>query len=363
MVHTSAVFSCDDFDVETLTADAVRFAVVLTLPFRVRTGKLFKAPSIDGETEIWLRNNFDIPEGTDFREIIRKRPDNHSTGWSYLWTEALIIVNHPKIQHEEVNKLKGGTTKGVNLSRNVHTAIEAINELIGAYSEAVNTILGGDTLRMLTDIVFLECVRLEITYFAPPKYMLTEKDTLEIFTWRPEKLFVSKGGQLTGDLFNLPRETLEKLPAYLKRFREHAFYELGFKAKSEMVNRKPIVALVLACAALEGAHAAYLRTCLEKPLGPCPKDREELINNLLREQGIYTLIRLTIYVFMPDPLRPPDEDLQKCLEGMRIRNDIMHAKRTKKGYKIREHTFKKLSEAYSGIFKVYRCFIEALNAG
>jgi len=176
-------------------------------------------------------------------------------------------------------------------------------------------------------------------------------------------LVVSKGGPLTGDLSDLPRETLEKLPVYLKRFREHAFYELGFKAKSEMATREPIVALVLLCAGLEGVHAAYLRMCLEKPLAPYPKDREELINNLLREQGIYTMIRLTIYVFMPEPLRPPDDILQKCLEGIRIRNDIIHAKRTKKGYKLRDHTFNKLNEAYSGIFKVYCCFIEALNAG
>ena len=362
MVYTSAIFACDDFDVKTSTADAVRFAVVLTLPFRIRTGKLFKAPSIDSEIEIWLCNNFDIPEGTDSLEIIKKRPAGHSVGWSYLWTEALVIVNHPKVLQEEVDKLKTGTTKGVNLSRNVFIALSALNEFIGVYSETANTPFGGAPLHMLTNLEFFEHFRLEIAYFAPPQYTVTEKDTLEFFTWRPEKSFVSTGGQLSGDLFDLPRETLEKLPTYLKRFREHAFYELGFKAKSEMVNHDPIVALVLACAALEGAHAAYFRLCLEKPLHSYSNGREELINNLLREQGFYTMIRLTIYVFMPEALRPSEEILQKCLEGIRIRNDIMHAKQSKSGYKLREHTVSNLHEAYSGIFKVYRCFIEALNA-
>lgn len=61
--------------------------------------------------------------------------------------------------------------------------------------------------------------------------------------------------------------------------------------------------------------------------------------------------------------RPSDDELKRCLNGVTIRNAIMHAgiKGTGK-YKIREFTRSEINDGYSGIMAVYRAFEAAVES-
>jgi hypothetical protein len=63
---------CRDVDVESVTEKHIRAISVFTLPFRLRTGSFysFSSPAHPG-FEIHFRNNLEIPDGTDFKEIVR----------------------------------------------------------------------------------------------------------------------------------------------------------------------------------------------------------------------------------------------------------------------------------------------------
>lgn len=249
----------------------------------------------------------------------------------------------------------------MGLGGNLFRALSVLNEVVFAYSEAVGSMFGGAALRFLTDTDFFDSLRLEFAFVAPADYVLGERDVGEIFDWRPPKEFRSLG-QLTGDLDDVPPSIFADVPAHVARLRAHAYHELAFKSKMAMIAREPLVALVLACAALEGAHAAILRHALGSHLSARPKGAEGLLESLSREQGIFTLIELTSYAFMDPKQRPTDDELAKCLEALTMRNGIVHAKQKKGAYKLRQHTFMDLSNAYSAVLVVFRRYTDFLGA-
>jgi len=94
------------------------------------------------------------------------------------------------------------------------------------------------------------------------------------------------------------------------------------------------------------------------------KDSAQVLSDLLREQGFSVMIKVTSYLFLPPEFRPAPEVLKECLKGVTMRNAIMHALTDNKGqYKIKGYVNIEISNAYSAVFKVYECFVKAIEAG
>ena len=208
---------------------------------------------------------------------------------------------------------------------------------------------------MLSDVEFIECLHMEITLVCPSNYQLTNEDIRAIFDWKPEVEMISLGGQLTGTLDDLQPDELARISAAIDDAEAHAFHEIAFKAKTEMIERDPIVALVLACVALEGVHAEFLRKATKGAI------KEKLLKDLLREQGIHTLIQVTPRLFTPQDDRPSEDLIKKCTKAIEMRNDIIHAKTSGGDYKMLRFTFKELSDAFSAIIEMYDKLLDLIS--
>jgi len=347
-----------------LTKDQVRVGFILRLPFRLRVGKLRRF-NYDGESpfEVCFRNTLDIPKGTDTSEVILQLQD----GYEELWTDALIIVERPKVQESDLEALRKSDESPeparTNLTGNAFQAIKALNHLIIAYSTATKQLWGGKPLCTLSDTEFFERLRWEITILCPEGHMLQDADILQLFNLRPDRALL-RSGTSTGYLDDLSEEELVDIGGSLFRQQEFIFYEYAFQAKSKMAQRDFVGALLMAVIALEGVHGAFVRHMLTQQLRPLgAKCTKELVGNFLRNEGLHTLSQLTPFLLMEDSERPSREALEACAKGIEMRNDVVHAKTNAQGqYKARQHAPMNISDAFSAIMKVYECYVRALEA-
>jgi hypothetical protein len=110
---------------------------------------------------------------------------------------------------------------------------------------------------------------------------------------------------------------------------------------------------------LEGAHAAFLRHSLTQEL-PTHK-ANKLIEDLLRDAGLYNLYQVTPFLFMDDQDRPTVEQLEACGQGIMMRNQFMHSLVKRGQYRIRNRTRSDISNAYSAVLQVYQSYVAALE--
>ncbi|MCH8149005.1 MAG: hypothetical protein IH987_13665 [Planctomycetes bacterium] len=166
-----------------------------------------------------------------------------------------------------------------------------------------------------------------------------------------------------GSLRDYSSEQLSGLELAVKKLRKHAFYELKTSADSAMLRDDSIVAIVLGCAALEGALGAFMRLALRDKVPGQSGKFNSFMNVLLRGQGFFSLVQLSVRAFLKDEERPTDEELERCLRGVEMRNAIMHAGTNKAGkYRYRQFTPSEMNDAYGGIMAVYRAFEAAVEA-
>jgi len=83
---------------------------------------------------------------------------------------------------------------------------------------------------------------------------------------------------------------------------------------------------------------------------------------LLREQGFFSLVQLSVRRLLGSSQKPTEQQPKECLEGVTIRNAIMHAGRRKTGkYKLREYSASQINAPYRGIMALYRVFESAVE--
>jgi hypothetical protein len=357
----------DELNLSQATEVEVRIGSILRLPFRFRTGPVFSLdlPS-DPLATVWLRNRVDVPEGTPWEDVQRLAEnagvlDVHESvrfPLDVLNTDALVVIEGQVFREQDLVKIRRGEMPSTLANRYSDT-LRLFNEFVCAYVGATKQLFGGSPIRMFTDSEFGDTMRVYARIVCPRGYVLTEANALEMLNWRPGQVHLATK-QYTGSWNDFPSAQIAGIGKHFRAQQQHAFFEIALKAKMAMVDRDPVVALVLACAALEGAHAAFLRQATQQQLSGAPKS-DELLNNLLREQGIHTLFRLTPFLFMTPQQRPAADVLEGCRKGLEMRNDIMHIKTTGKQYKIRRHTFASLSDAYAAVLQAYDSFVAALT--
>jgi len=348
-----------------LTLAHVRTATIVRLPFHLCTGSIFQIVDPDNDRlEIWLRNKLSTPHDADMatqgmNKIARSSPDD-------FLTDALIVNCQPELrpgEFEEIRKGKAGLIGPASLR---NPGFRLLNEIIaghqmvrlGPYVRGMGTLWP----RMLTEQETFERVLVEFVLLADSDCTIDKNIILGLFDKFNQLPFILLNGGV-GDLRDYSSKQIAALELAIRKIRNHAFYELRANAIAAMLCGDSIVAIVLGCAALEGAHGAFMRlTMRDKVPGDIGKFNS-FMNGLLREQGFYSLVQLSARVLMKTEERPSDDELKRCLDGVTIRNAIMHAgiKRTGK-YKIREFLRSEINDGYSGIMAVYRAFEAAVES-
>lgn len=351
----------DGISIEAVTKSHIRFACWIKLPFRIRTGAFYQMSlNYEAGVEIWIHNRFAIPAGADHMELRSKRGATKLAGFEDYWSEALIIWTPPEIEDGFLDKIRREEPVGAPIELSF-IAKRALNEFVCAYGTTLNSPFSGAPLRILSDEAFFDAVYAEPVVVIPPNSKLSIEQITEIVNWRPAR-DARVTGKLIGAVDDLPAEKTAAIGGVLDKVRDHLFYELAFMAKSQAVAfDDPITAIVLACAAMEGAHAAFLRQALAKTEVANTTKREALVNNLLREQGIHTLVQLSPRLFLPSNRQPAAETIDKCLAAIEARNDIMHARSTRGMYKLKQINPEQLNEHYLSLLAMYDVFVGALE--
>lgn len=363
MIINSIYFIDDQFNMGVATSQNVRFAFLLQLPFRVRIGAFYKHRFVfrGRDFEIALRNKIALSGEKTLEEILKtlQSPDD-------FWTDMLVVILDPRVDDPSLEKLRNWvpdseTPLPLDPSCSMQDAVVALNHFIMAYDRAADTSLG-EGLQAFRVIDFIQHLIRKITIFCSSEKEMLEDEYMGIFESNdcrsreaPRVIGVS------GELYDFPAEELseaiERNMIYQDRF---IHYELAFEAKTKMLSNDVVGALLMAMAALEGAHAAFVQYELEPKLPPS-KDKH-LPSEFLRSLGINLCNRLTPYLMMEEAERPSPEIIDRCEFGIKLRNEIMHAKRNKrKEYLLRIRTANEIEKGYSAILQVYRHYVSALE--
>lgn len=359
----------DEIEPSRLTFAHVRSATFLRLPFRLCTGGLRRIVDPDDPSrEVWLRNKVVIPATIELHEVggiegldeaMVHRPGD-------LLTDALLISRDSDRAPEELEVIRSGNGQ-LRPALPADWAFEFLNKVIAAHQMVrlgpFVAGIGASWPHMLTPTEFFDRAVLELLLVVEPersndhelaRQVLANADQLPFFS-----LFSGMSG--IGDLRDYSEVQLAKLEQGVRKLRKHAFYELATSAVRAMLQRDYNIAVILGCAALEGAHGAFMRTFLRDRIPP--KKLNQVAGDLLREQGISSMIQLSSRVLLTDAERPSEDDLARCLEGITIRNAIMHATVRSSGkYKLRTYTPSQINEGYKGIMSLYRTFERAVEA-
>lgn len=98
----------------------------------------------------------------------------------------------------------------------------------------------------------------------------------------------------------------------LKRQSQFIFYEFTFLAASRVEEHDLQVALLMAVVALEGAHAAFVRTVLGPKLSGLVKDEAGVVNGYLRDVGFYFTNIISASLLLEEADRPSPGAIEQC---------------------------------------------------
>lgn len=354
----------DDLNAAELERDEVRTATIVRLPFHLCTGPFFHFFDPDEDwLEIWLRNKQSVPHGADIHEELRVY--GMGTSPDAFLTDALLVNRQPDFRSSEFEAIKNNNVNAIGCASPNNPGFRLLNEVIAAHQMVrlgpYVAGLGAMWPRMLSAREMFQRVIGEVVLISRKGRALTDADVSSLFDYL-DQLPLGLSRSSAGDIRDFSTEQLAELGTAAQKIRNHVFYELKTNAITAMLSGDSVVAIVLACAALEGVHGAFLRLVLSDRIPDNVKKPNSFVDTFLREQGFYSLVQLTSRVFMTDEERPTEDELAKCLNGVTIRNAIMHAgiKGTGK-YKLRELSRSEIDAGYSGIMAVYRSFEAAFE--
>jgi hypothetical protein len=339
------------------------------LPFHLCTGSLFRIVDPDNDRlQIWLRNKLSIPYDADFQEAWMNQEMTRTAESSPddFLTDALIIDRLPELRPGEFEAIRTGKLGSIGTYSLRNPGFRLLNEVVGAHQmlriSPYISGMGALWPRMLTAREMLGQILVEFVLLVDPNWTINKDIVLKLFSNLDELRFGLSTGEVS-DIRDYSSEQLSALELTIRKLRSHAFYELGTNAIAAMLRGDSIVAIVLGCAALEGAHGAFIRLALRDKVPGKSTKFNKFMDGLLREQGFFSLIQLSVRALMENKERPTDEELERCLRGVTIRNAIMHAGIKKTGqYKIREFSLSEMNDAYGGIMAVYKAFEAAVEA-
>ena len=346
----------------------VNHGYVLTLPFRIRTGKFFVL-NISDSFDVIFRNHLDIPLGTSSETV-------HNLMWEgkrlrppeQFYTEVLILDKKPPVPPELRDALRSfvnspGGEDMPKVEARHFKALSSLNDAIVGYHHATNSLFGGSPIERLGPHAFFWRLRYLHTIVCPVDYQLSQNEFLEILDEHREPDMQVFGQFMADGLDDVPDTQLEEMQRYTARHRTFIFYQFALDAKSRMVAQDYVSAVLFAVIALEGVHSVLLQMRLNRYLDDSITDKdararraESMTKRLLKDVGFSETLEMTSLLFLDPADRLSENAIQECKFGITIRNEIMHALVKKGQYRLRNRTHKQISDAYSSVLRVFKHF-------
>jgi hypothetical protein len=294
----------ESYDLTETRASDVQFGFVVELPFRLRVGTWYshEITARGKRFTIWLLNRVAVS-------------DEHASGFealkpggtaSDLWTEALLVLHDTDFAEEAVASLRVSAREGrepeyLRPEAERFDAMEALNHFVVGYATATGQLYGGSRLRLLQPLEFHHYLRWDLTLILPDGTAIGEDYARSLFDLQPTVTVVT-GESILGDLDDLPPAQLAAVGRAIQRHQDHLFYEFAFDAKAKKTAGDNVGALLMAVAAYETVHGAYVhRLVMERlPAG----SSQRLSGDYLRELGMMLCNKLTPYLLMPPDARP-----------------------------------------------------------
>lgn len=354
---------------DTISRETISLAHIIRLPFHLCTGLLtaFDDPD-DSSHLVWLVNRVSIPHTLSIPEanLLFGSSGAMMPADNDLWTNAVIVNRKPHIDEKSIDALRRNRPSEADLQLISTQSARLLNDVITAHSVIrphQYVVLGGITSpRTLTQRELIHRQIAHAFLVHSPNEVATPDHIMQLMH-KTSEVFTTDTGGFSGDWRAFTDDEISTLRSTVGRVRRHAFYELHHSAKTAMLQGDAVVAVVLACAALEGAHATYLRLRVRDYFPDKSSAFNDFMSKYLREQGFSAVIRFTFYVLMSDDQRPSDEDMELCYKGIAIRNKIMHAGIKATGrYEYRNYTEKQMNAGYRGIMQAFARFEESIRA-
>lgn len=362
ITYTTVLTIDDNFDHRKATARDVRFGFLVHLPFRLRLGNLYHDSFLNqyGHFSLWLLNRIDLAPD---KPATMQLPTDKSI--SDLCTEALVVQEDQVVSEEALELLRQSPPEAEIKSYPAATGemlfhvMDFLNNFIIGYATATKQLFGGFPLRIFRTHDFFDFLRWQLTILGPQSETIDTAAARKIFDLKPDRE-LRDVGTLTGELYNLPDDSVTQIRRAIELHQDFPFYEITFEAKTKMVAGDYVGALLMAIAALEGVHAAYVHEVLTEKL---PKEAEHsLVDDFLRQLGMKLCNQLTPYVFMEPHERPTGEIIAKTEKAINFRNEIAHSLRKRSGtYRARTRTNQELSDAYSAALTMFECYRSAFE--
>lgn len=359
MATVGLLFGSDHIETATVAEEQVRYGLAVRLPFRLRVKGLVQIPTPDDESDVWILNRLAIPDNEAARALTLNETGAGVFGpYDKLWSNAIVILRRPVLRNDDLSEVRAGNASCLSSAENQLRILRLLNEVIFGYARAAGSLWGGQPLRLLDLSTLLMSSSFEFGMLRDVNHDMTKHDIESILRGLPKEE-LRQLPQLTDSLVDLDDSVMDQVPGFIAVLRQHAYHEIAYKAQMASVQGDPIVALLLACAALEGAHAHFVRSSLSPHLIG-QKNYERLIEDLFREQGFYSLLQLSA-ALIPEALRPTDDELAQCLSAITKRNSIMHAKQKKGRYTLRTYSDDELYQGVSALLKLFKVFVDAVD--
>ncbi|MBN2215884.1 MAG: hypothetical protein JW719_00775 [Pirellulales bacterium] len=281
--------------------------------------------------------------------------------WHYR-TKAVVILHNAKITPELLNAIRSTDSRVQPEFSNGQLALEVLNRSIVAYAVETRQLFGLRVLSPLTTSQFHNQIIAGLLLVGYKGSQFAESDILELLSFGIDLPLDETHYEVwSGDIDDLPTIDQSRIQKLLSSHEENLHHELMFTAKNLMVQQQYATALVVAIAAVETVHGAFMRNALGRVLPNEEAERSRLINDFMREQGFYALVRMSPYLFLEQNERPLPEDVARCTRGIEIRNAIMHGLVRKGKFKMRQYSFEDYSDGYKGAIALYKAFSDALE--
>ncbi len=357
-----------NIDVSALTTANIRFATHILLPFRLRTGP-FRRFLCDRERldEVCLRNKVVVPPQAQLNDLdLNDIIETNRT--SDLMTEALVIEGSPPIDADELDAIRHmlipqspadriaemqemaaagkyrPTFSPSDIALRHHplsprqresSSLTVLNSFLVGYERATKDCGGIPPLRRLTSPDLTIYTSVHWVIICQADYRMDDAEIARLLDYAATANLYKKVLS-PSQLVDLPEAVLAKIPNTIAEQGHYLFHEFAFEAARQRQTNDLLLAVVYAVLALEGVHAEFLRTVMPEKLDP-GLNTNQLIIDLLREQGLFTLFKLTPSLFMHAQERPFASLLERCEKGITVRNDYMHSLHKKGKYKVRSY--------------------------
>lgn len=368
-----------DIDLSTVGKENIRLAYLIESPYRFFIGDFLHLQITQSNRayDVGIRNRITIredePVPNDYLVGGSGVPDELRTDFAVVGPVELSEVEARNLAKErgwespDFFGIRAHDWAMLNVYRNVVVSLDRVVQRGDRFRTGVFPFISAPTASEFGDliegVVFVIC---------PSEYTLDASDFIRLF-----ELKESGRGSISVSIHQredearwqlaatpLPQERIRQLERALYLHERFVHYEFAHEAEARLRDHDFPAALIAAVVALESAHGAVVRRKLieQLPMEIPPKKRENRVERLLREQGIYALLHLTPYLFLARERCPTNHQIDQCLKGFQKRNALMHAKVKDDLPSIRAYDSSTYRNAIHGVLKVYEAFAQELES-